>query len=104
MEQEKMKVTIIQYQKIYKNLNKKLYETNRKMYDQSLIVLRLIALENNCAYMVKAGKPQKNGTKVTFSVAETAEQYQEEIQKLTEDAKKNGFTVKEEEEDEGNAY
>lgn len=91
---------VIKYQMNYRYLNKKMYETNRKLYDQVLILLRLSNLQNKCAYMVRANKPRTSGTKVTFAVVENTEQYRKEIQKLTEDAKKNGFTIKEKEEGE----
>lgn len=90
---------VIEYQMNYRYLNKKMYETNRKFYDQALIYLRVSNLQNKCAYMVRANKPRTSGTKVTFAVVENAEQYRQEIRKLAEDAKKNGFTVKEEQKD-----
>ena len=87
---------VIKYQMNYRYLNKKMYETNRKFYDQALILLRVSNLEKKCAYMVRANKPKTSGTKVTYAVVESTEQYREETRKLIEDAKKNGFTIKEE--------
>ena len=91
---------VIKYQMNYRYLNKKMYETNRGFYDKILLLARADELRNRCAYMTRANKPMSSGTKVTFALAETPEQYDEEVKKIAEEGKRLGIKFKEKEQEE----
>ena len=84
-------MTIIKYQKKYRQLHTSMYETNRGLYDKILLLVRADELRNRCAYMTRANKPMSSGTKVTFAPVETPEQYDEEVKKIVEEGKRIGI-------------
>ena len=87
-------VTILKYQMTYSGMTKKLYEEKPRIYQVALIDIRLHELQKKGCYVQKINKPNRNGTSITFTQAKTAEEYQQELQKIIEDGTKLGLEIR----------
>lgn len=85
------KITIIKYQIAFPGMTKKVFDEKNRIYQITAVSIRLDELQEKGAYLVKMGKPAKNGTKMTFAPVRSAEEYEVEMQKILEDGKKLGL-------------
>lgn len=95
-----MGVTLYEYQIEYPRMTKQLYENDRKIWDAVMLRIRIQEL-NKGFYLRKMNKPQKKGTVLTFRACKDVAEWEKEMEKLKEDAKKIGceLSVEEKKED-----
>lgn len=86
----KGQVRILKYQAGYPGLNKKLYTGNPKAYQVALIHIRLEELQGRGMKILKASKPNSDGTQITFVPLESAEEYKEELERILQNGKEIG--------------
>lgn len=92
------KITIIKYQLMFPRMTKKLFDEKERIYQITVICIRLDELQTKGAVLQKMGKPTKNGTKMTFAPVQSAGEYEAEIQRILEDGKKLGMKFEDKEE------
>ena len=83
------KITIMKYQLMFPKMTKKLFDEKERIYQITVICIRLDELQTKGAVLQKMGKPTKNGTKMTF--VQSAGEYEAEMQRILEDGKKLGL-------------
>lgn len=82
-----MEITISKYQMLFPRMNKKLFDEKNRTYQITALSIRLDELREKGAALVKMGKATKNGTRMTFAVARSKEEYEAELQKIIEQGK-----------------
>jgi hypothetical protein len=92
------KITIMKYQLMFPKMTKKLFDEKERIYQITVICIRLDELQTKGAVLQKMGKPTKNGTKMTFAPVQSAGEYEAEMQRILEDGKKLGLEFGKEEE------
>lgn len=92
------KITIMKYQLMFPRMTKKLFDEKERIYQITVICIRLDELQTKGAVLQKMGKPTKNGTKMTFAPVQSAGEYEAEIQRILEDGKKLGMKFEDKEE------
>lgn len=85
------KITIMKYQLMFPKMTKKLFDEKERIYQITVICIRLDELQTKGAVLQKMGKPTKNGTKMTFAPVQSAGEYEAEMQRILEDGKKLGM-------------
>ena len=93
------KITIIKYQLMFPRMTKKLFDEKERIYQITVICIRLDELQTKGAVLQKMGKPTKNGTKMTFAPVQSAGEYEAEMQRILEDGKKLGMKFEDKEEE-----
>lgn len=88
---EKNKLKIVKYEMTFTKMTKKLFDEQEKVYRVAMISIRLDELQGRAGVMVKAGKPERNGTRITFRPAQNAEEYKNELDKIIEQGEKLGL-------------
>ena len=91
-----MNATIYEYQIEYPRMTKQLYENDRKIWDAVMLRIRIQELDKGF-YLRKANKPQKKGAVLTFRACKDVAEWEKEMEKLKEDAKKIGYELSVEE-------
>lgn len=81
----------MKYQIAFPGMTKKVFDEKNRIYQITAVSIRLDELQEKGAYLVKMGKPAKNGTKMTFAPVRSAEEYEVEMQKILEDGKRLGL-------------
>lgn len=89
-----MDMRVLKYEFINTKMNKKLFEENEALYNKLIIFIRIDEMNGKRAYLMKIGKPTKNGTKFTFKPCETYEEWEREFKRLKEDSEKVGITMR----------
>ena len=85
------KITIMKYQTMFPGMTKKLFDEKERFYQIAVISIRLDELQTKGAVLQKMGKPTKSGTRMTFAPAQSAGEYEAEMQRIMEDGKKLGL-------------
>ena len=93
------KITIMKYQLMFPRMTKKLFDEKERIYQITVICIRLDELQTKGAVLQKMGKPTKNGTKMTFAPVQSAGEYEAEMQRILEDGKKLGMKFEDKEEE-----
>ena len=93
------KITIMKYQLMFPKMTKKLFDEKERIYQITVICIRLDELQTKGAVLQKMGKPTKNGTKMTFAPVQSAGEYEAEMQRILEDGKKLGMKFEDKEEE-----
>lgn len=93
------KITIMKYQLMFPKMTKKLFDEKERIYQITVICIRLDELQTKGAVLQKMGKPTKNGTKMTFAPVRSAGEYEAEMQRILEDGKKLGMKFEDKEEE-----
>ena len=93
------KITIMKYQLMFPRMTKKLFDEKERIYQITVICIRLDELQTKGAVLQKMGKPTKNGTKMTFAPVQSAGEYEAEMQRIMEDGKKLGMKFEDKEEE-----
>ena len=83
------------YQMNFKELKKKIYEKNKRIYDIAINTIRLHELRVHTGKMKKLGKPSTSGTKITFETVQTVEEYEGELKRIIEEGKALGLEFEE---------
>ena len=81
----------MKYQLMFPRMTKKLFDEKERMYQITVICIRLDELQTKGAVLQKIGKPTKNGTKMTFAPVRSTKKYEAEMQQILEDGKKLGL-------------
>lgn len=76
---------------MFPRMTKKLFDEKERMYQITVICIRLDELQTKGAVLQKIGKPTKNGTKMTFAPVRSTKKYEAEMQQILEDGKKLGL-------------
>lgn len=76
------KITIMKYQLMFPRMTKKLFDEKERIYQITVICIRLDELQTKGAVLQKMGKPTKNGTRMTFAPVQSAGEYEAEMQKI----------------------
>lgn len=93
------KITIMKYQLMFPRMTKKLFDEKERIYQITVICIRLDELQTKGAVLQKMGKPTKNGAKMTFAPVQSAGEYEAEMQRILEDGKKLGMKFEDKEEE-----
>ena len=88
---EKNKLKIVKYQMTFTKMTKKLFDEQEKVYRVAMISIRLDELQERAGIMVKVGKPERNGTRITFRPVQNVEEYKSELDQIIEQWKKLGL-------------
>ncbi len=89
------RIKLKSYQINFKELKKKIYEENKRIYDIVINTIRLYELQVHTGKMKKLGKPSTSGTKITFEPVQTVEEYEEELKQIIEEGKTLGLEFEE---------
>lgn len=65
---------------MFPKMTKKLFDEKERIYQITVICIRLDELQTKGAVLQKMGKPTKNGTKMTFAPVQSAGEYEAEMQ------------------------
>ena len=76
---------------MFPRMTKKLFDEKERMYQITVICIRLEELQTKGAVLQKMGKPTKNGTRMTFAPVQSAGESEAELQQILEDGKKLGL-------------
>lgn len=93
------KITIMKYQLMFPRMTKKLFDEKERIYQITVICIRLDELQTKGAVLQKMEKPTKNGTRMTFAPVQSAGEYEAEMQRILEDGKKPGMKFEDKEEE-----
>ena len=85
------KITIMKYQLMFPKMTKKLFDEKERIYQITVICIRLDELQTKGAVLQKMGKPTKNGTRMTFTPVQSTGEYEAELERILEDGKKLGL-------------
>ena len=86
------KITIMKYQLMFPKMTKKLFDEKERIYQITVICIRLDELQTKGAVL-------QNGTKMTFAPVQSAGEYEAEMQRILEDGKKLGMKFEDKEEE-----
>lgn len=85
------RIKLKSYQMNFKELKKKIYEKNKRIYDIAINTIRLHELQVHTGKMKKLGKPSTSGTKITFEPVQTIEEYEKELKQIIDEGKELGL-------------
>ena len=81
----------------YRSLTKKLYELDEETYKKCILLARLDQLQDKFMKVRRINKPTYKGTKITFEIIRTKNEYKQELEDITKQAKELGMIVKDKE-------
>lgn len=83
------------YSMRWQSLTKKFYDEKTELYNSCVIVIRIREM-NKGMKLHRMNKPTRNGTTMSFQRIESKEEYDRELLRLEEDAKKIDIKILEE--------